>query len=101
MLDPYVILKKPKDSENLAIDILTFLTGIFSRDSDKFPILIQNNQLDLLLVIDKPRSENSIISNSIADQSKVLWITILHNYFLVMVLLLNQLASKINSILFK
>ena len=36
LLDPYVILSRKKDSENLAIDILTFLTGISSRDSDKF-----------------------------------------------------------------
>lgn len=28
LLDPYVILKRRKDSESLAIDILTFLTGI-------------------------------------------------------------------------
>src|SRR5690625_764566 len=28
LLDPYVIMKKKKDSESLAIDILTFLTGI-------------------------------------------------------------------------
>lgn len=32
LLDPYVIMKKKKDSESLAIDILTFLTGISSRD---------------------------------------------------------------------
>lgn len=34
LLDPYVILKLLKDSESLAIDILTFLTGISSRDSE-------------------------------------------------------------------
>ncbi|EAG8233303.1 MULTISPECIES: conjugal transfer ATPase TcpF [Listeria] len=74
LLDPYVILKKPKDSESLAIDILTFLTGISSRDSDKFPVLrkavrnvTQSKQRGLLLVIDELRSEDSIISNSIAD----------------------------------
>ncbi len=39
LLDPYVIMKNPKDSESLAIDILTFLTGISSRDSDRFPVL--------------------------------------------------------------
>ena len=31
MLDPYVIMRRPKDAESLAIDILTFLTGISSR----------------------------------------------------------------------
>lgn len=39
LLDPYVIMKNPKDSESLAIDILTFLTGISSRDGERFPIL--------------------------------------------------------------
>ena len=39
MLDPYVIMRRPKDAESLAIDILTFLTGISSRDGERFPIL--------------------------------------------------------------
>lgn len=30
LLDPYVIMKNLKDAESLAIDILTFLTGISS-----------------------------------------------------------------------
>lgn len=74
LLDPYVILKKPKDSESLAIDILTFLTGISSRDSDKFPVLrkairsvTQSKKRGLLLVVDELRKEDSPISNSIAD----------------------------------
>lgn len=36
LLDPYVIMKDVKDAESLAIDILTFLTGISSRDGEKF-----------------------------------------------------------------
>lgn len=74
LLDPYVILKRKKDSESLAIDILTFLTGISSRDSDKFPVLrkairnvTQSKQRGLLLVIDELRKENITISNNIAD----------------------------------
>lgn len=74
LLDPYVILSRKKDSESLAIDILTFLTGIFSRDSDKFPVLrkairnvTQSEQRGLLLVIDELRKEDTSISNSIAD----------------------------------
>ncbi|EGO8087658.1 ATP-binding protein [Enterococcus faecalis] len=74
LLDPYVILKRKKDSESLAIDILTFLTGISSRDSDRFPVLrkairhvTQSKQRGLLLVIDELRKENTAISNSIAD----------------------------------
>ena len=38
-LDPFVIMKNVKDAESLAIDILTFLTGISSRDGEKFPVL--------------------------------------------------------------
>lgn len=74
LLDPYVILNRKKDSESLAIDILTFLTGISSRDSDKFPVLrkairnvTQSTQRGLLLVIDELRKENTTISNNIAD----------------------------------
>lgn len=74
LLDPYVILRRKKDSESLAIDILTFLTGISSRDSDKFPVLrkairnvTQSKQRGLLLVIDELRKEDTTISNNIAD----------------------------------
>ena len=74
LLDPYVILKRKKDSESLAIDILTFLTGISSRDSEKFPVLrkairnvTQSDRCGLLLVVDELRKEDSTISNSIAD----------------------------------
>lgn len=74
LLDPYVILKRKKDSESLAIDILTFLTGISSRDSEKFPVLrkairnvTQSKQRGLLMVIDELRKEDTTISNSIAD----------------------------------
>ena len=74
LLDPYVIMKRPKDSESLAIDILTFLTGISSRDGEKFPVLrkairavTKSEKRGLLLVIDELRAENTTISNSIAD----------------------------------
>ncbi|MDN9333065.1 ATP-binding protein [Clostridioides difficile] len=74
MLDPYVIMKEVKDSESLAIDILTFLTGISSRDGEKFPILrkairnvTQSKCRGLLKVIDELRKDNSQISNNIAD----------------------------------
>jgi len=74
LLDPYVILKRAKDSESLAIDILTFLTGISSRDGDKFPVLrkairkvTKSKVRGLTLVIDELRNENTSISNNIAD----------------------------------
>ncbi len=74
LLDPYVIMNGPKDSESLAIDILTFLTGISSRDGEKFPVLrkairavTKSEKRGLLLVIDELRDENTTISNSIAE----------------------------------
>ncbi|CAD5899687.1 ATP/GTP-binding protein [Carnobacterium maltaromaticum] len=74
LLDPYVILKRPKDSESLAIDVLTFLTGISSRDGEKFPVLrkairrvTKSKTRGLLLVLDELRKEDTIISNHIAD----------------------------------
>ncbi|HAP3526605.1 TPA: ATP-binding protein [Enterococcus faecalis] len=74
LLDPYIILKRPKDSESLAIDILTFLTGISSRDGEKFPVLrkairrvTKSKTRGLLLVLDELRKEDTIISNHIAD----------------------------------
>ena len=74
LLDPYVIMKNPKDSESLAIDILTFLTGISSRDGERFPALrkairavTNSEERGLLKVIEELRVENTPISTSIAD----------------------------------
>lgn len=74
LLDPYVIMKRTKDAESLAIDILTFLTGISSRDGEKFPILrrairsvTQSKQRGLLRVIDELRKDGSSVAENIAD----------------------------------
>lgn len=74
MLDPYVIMRRPKDAESLAIDILTFLTGISSRDGERFPILrravrtvTNSKRRGLLCVIDELRKEGSPLAASIAD----------------------------------
>lgn len=74
LLDPYVIMKNLKDAESLAIDILTFLTGISSRDGDKFPVLrkairsvTQGKRRGLLCVIDELRKEDTLVSNNIAE----------------------------------
>ena len=67
-------MKNVKDAESLAIDILTFLTGISSRDGEKFPVLrkavrsvTQSNSRGLLHVIDELRREDTPISRNIAD----------------------------------
>ena len=74
LLDPYVIMENPKDSESLAIDILTFLTGISSRDGEKFPVLrkairavTNSDERGLFKVIEELRAEGTTISTSIAD----------------------------------
>ena len=73
-IDPFVIMKNVKDAESLAIDILTFLTGISSRDGEKFPVLrkavravTQSDQRGLLHVIDELRREDTAIARNIAD----------------------------------
>ena len=74
LLDPFVIMKNVKDAESLAIDILTFLTGISSRDGEKFPVLrkavrsvTQSDSRGLLHVIDELHREDTPISRNIAD----------------------------------
>ena len=67
-------MENPKDSESLAIDILTFLTGISSRDGGKFPVLrkalravTNSEERGLFKVIEELRAEGTTISTSIAD----------------------------------
>lgn len=74
LLDPYVLMKRSKDAESLAIDILTFLTGISSRDGERFPLLrkairsvTQRKVRGLWLVIDELKKDDNPLSHSIAD----------------------------------
>ena len=74
LLDPFVIMNNVRDAESLAIDILTFLTGISSRDGEKFPVLrkavrsvTQSDKRGLLHVIDELHREDTPISRNIAD----------------------------------
>ena len=74
LLDPFVIMKDKEDGATLAKEILTFLTGISTRDGDKFPVLIsaiskvsESEQRGLLNVITELRKENTPISNHIAN----------------------------------
>lgn len=74
LLDPYVIMKNVKDAESLAIDILTFLTGISGRDGKKFPVLrsavrtvTQQEKRGLLLVIEELKRMNTELSREIAE----------------------------------
>lgn len=74
MLDPYIIMRKTKDAESLALDVLTFLTGISSRDGKLFPVLrravraVTNSETrGLLRVIDALRDDDSETALAIAE----------------------------------
>ena len=73
LLDPYVIMSKLEDSEALAVDVLTYLTGITARDGDKFPVLMnaiecvtRSETRGLLCVVDELRRVDTEISRNIA-----------------------------------
>ena len=60
MLDPYVIMQNKKDADSLAMDILTFLTGVSIKDGERFPLLrdavkavTKRSDSGLLYVIDE------------------------------------------------
>lgn len=74
MLDPFVIMRNVHDSESLAIEVLSFLTGISGRDHEKFPVLVRAvkavGELDkrgLLLVLDELRKEGTPVALNIAE----------------------------------
>ena len=81
-------MKDVKDAESLAIDILTFLTGISSRDGEKFPVLrkavrtvSQNQNHGLLQVIEELRKEDTAYPVNIADHIESFYGTmILHSF---------------------
>ena len=74
LLDPFAIMQDVKAAESLAVDILTFLTGISSRDSERFPVLRRAVRVvagyekrGLLLVVDELRKEKNPIADGIAE----------------------------------
>ncbi len=73
LLDPFMIMKNIKDAESLAVDILTFLTGISIHDGEKFPLLrkavrsvAQSKKRGLLLVIDELKKDEDETAGKIA-----------------------------------
>ena len=83
-------MENPKDSESLAIDILTFLTGISSRDGEKFPVLrkairavTNSEERGLFKVIEELRAEGTTISTSIADHIES-FTDCVYSYYLIL-----------------
>ena len=73
MLDPYLILDDINASEDLAVDVLTYLTGISPSDGDRFPVLhaaihavSMRKERGLLLVIEELRKGDQT-ARKIAD----------------------------------
>lgn len=67
MLDPFLILDNPNDSEDLAVDVLTYLTGISPSDGDRFPLLhaavhvvAEREKRGLLLVVEELKKGDEI-----------------------------------------
>ena len=67
-------MKKAKDQESLALDILTYITGVSIRDEERFPLLQQavktvseyEENKGLLLVIDELKSQDNVIAQKLA-----------------------------------
>ncbi len=75
LLDPFSIMNEVKDAESLALDTLTFITGIHSRDSERFPVLrehvkkvaLYREKRGMLQIIKELRKTNTETSNTIAS----------------------------------
>lgn len=73
LLDPFAIMKHRKDAERLAVDVLTFLTGVSIQDGEKFPLLknaigeaAKQEKKGLLTVISELKKEGSAPARSLA-----------------------------------
>lgn len=73
LLDPFAIMKRTKDAESLAMDILTYLTGITINDSDKFPELREavrrvagRDKKGLMLVVEELHQAGNPVAENLA-----------------------------------
>jgi len=73
ILDPFILLKNKKDSESLALDILTYLLGVTIKDNERYPALRKavravsnSNDSCMFNIIGELKAENTEISNSLA-----------------------------------
>lgn len=74
LLDPFSIMEKQKDQESLALDILTYITGVSIRDEERFPLLQQavkevsesDGPKGLLLVIDALKTQEDPTAQKLA-----------------------------------
>jgi hypothetical protein len=74
LLDPFSIMSDSKDQEALALDILTYITGVSVRDEERFPCLqtaveavTRYDKKGLLFVIDELRGQNTTVATKLAN----------------------------------
>lgn len=75
LLDPFSVMENGKDQEALALDVLTYITGISVRDEERFPLLQQaveniatrNENKGMLQVIDELRSFENDVADKLAN----------------------------------
>ena len=73
MLDPFVILRRVKDAESLAMDLLTYLTGVSISDGERFPELWEavrrvgkREQRGMLCVIEELHNAGNPVAENLA-----------------------------------
>lgn len=73
ILDPLLVIEDKKSAKKLALDVLTFLTGVNIRDSERYPALEEHVSLasemngGLLTVIDELRKTNTPVTIELAN----------------------------------
>ncbi|WP_461868062.1 ATP-binding protein [Faecalimonas sp.] len=77
MLDPFVILNDIEESKRLAIDVITYLTGMSVSDGDRFPLLTRAVELvgksekrGMLRVIDELEKMEDEVAKKLAGHIK-------------------------------
>lgn len=74
LLDPFIIMQTLKNAESLALNILTFLTGITNRDNKRFPVLKKaisavgkREKRGMIFVVDELNAIGTEIATDIAE----------------------------------
>lgn len=77
LLDPFSIMESAEEARELAADVLTYLTGISAKDSERFPVLYEHIEKvsrypedrpkGMLCIVEELRDTDTDISRSIAN----------------------------------
>lgn len=74
ILDPFIVMKRARDRESLAMDITTYLLGVSIRDGERYPrlrnairIVSEQENPGMLLVIEQLRRDSAPEAQSMAN----------------------------------